>query len=204
MALEAATSAAAATNTISIWVKYRSYDPVDFILPASANVSALLDSVIAHPRVGFGEYKGPIDIYENEDGQPLRPGLQVSSIRATTEYTPLIVKIPSSDHSVTISIIWFSIALVFMVVGLGLINNTEERLKTAGWGIGSTGAGMVVIFLGLYYKQYKFARRGTEAIIGYFKRCGCGRVAQPDREAEELELATRVDDGVATEPQNTE
>ncbi|KAI3657616.1 hypothetical protein MP638_005820, partial [Amoeboaphelidium occidentale] len=39
MASEAAASATT-SDTISIWVKYRNNAPVDFILPASANVSA--------------------------------------------------------------------------------------------------------------------------------------------------------------------
>jgi hypothetical protein len=89
-------AAAPATETLRIWVKYRNNAPVLLRITSDLLVADLKREVIREPLVGFGEYKGPIDIYDREDGQPLRQGLEISSIKATTEFTPLTVKIPAS------------------------------------------------------------------------------------------------------------
>jgi hypothetical protein len=89
-------AAAAATDTLRIWVKYRNNEPVLFRMTSDLLVADLKEEVISKPLVGFGEYKGPIDIYDGEDGQPLRPDLEMSSVRLTTVLTPLFIKIPAS------------------------------------------------------------------------------------------------------------
>jgi hypothetical protein len=154
MASEAAASAAsAATDTIRIWAKYRNNRPVEFILSASATVSALKDRVINQTLMGFGEYSGPIDIYESESGEMLFEEMLVSVVRPSSRPNPLIIRIPTSgnvscydfvtadflDHSVTQTLIWFSIALVFMVVGLALINNADKDLQNWRWTVESGG-----------------------------------------------------------------
>lgn len=119
------------SKLIRIWVKYRNNASVDFTLPASSNVSALLDLIIENSFIGFEGHRGPIDIYENEDGQSLSVGLKASLIRAITESTPLIVKIETSckvslsfvavhdlaDYYFMASLTYFSASLVLMVDG---------------------------------------------------------------------------------------
>ncbi|KAI3662303.1 hypothetical protein MP638_001500 [Amoeboaphelidium occidentale] len=115
-------AASEVTDTVRIWVRYRNSNPVKFRLAPSDDVDDLTKLIVEDSRVGLGEYKGAIDAYENEDGQRLTEGLSVGLIRTTTEYTPLIVKIPTSDDSVSKLLIVFSFAVVLVVIGFSFFS----------------------------------------------------------------------------------
>jgi hypothetical protein len=67
-----------------------------FILSASADVHGLKERIINQTLVGFGEYRGPIDIYDTEGREKLLEDMRISLIRPSSRTNPLIVKIPTS------------------------------------------------------------------------------------------------------------
>jgi hypothetical protein len=75
-----------------------------------------------------------------------------------------------------------------MVVGLGLICVSDKDLQNSRWTVESGGKGLAFLFVGLYYKQYTFARRGADVIIGYIKSWWCRRSTEQATEDETIAL----------------
>jgi hypothetical protein len=65
-------------------------------LSASADVQDLKERVINQTLMGFGEYMGPIDIYDTEGREKLLEDIRISLIRPSSRTNPLFVKIPTS------------------------------------------------------------------------------------------------------------
>jgi hypothetical protein len=91
-----------------------------------------------------------------------------------------------------------------MVAGLALICVSDNDLQNWRWTVESGAKRLAFLFVGLYYKQYTFDRRGTEWIIGYIKRWWRRRSTEQATEDEGQELTRQCDDSIASEPQDSE